>query len=247
MAVRKMMTAALVAGGIALTPGVAIAGAPIAVVVVGGSSSSVSYSVESTMVAADLTLNVFGSPVNVNCSSGDLSGGLNGGTGGLSPDPTFEFNEFTLHCDSFIPGTWIEVSLDNCPIDVVMDDADVNAGVVDTDNGPTYSPVDGTALLTDRFDPTNHCMLIEIQSPSSSGPPTTLCEVRVGGESEVRFDEKSIGSPRYQRMTFSAGDLSEQGIPPGCLGSVPSSRVVLNAAFNIRVVGPSNKLIDFAP
>jgi hypothetical protein len=210
-------------------------------VLVDGSDAASDYDLDGPLASASATLAVYGIPLTLACTSGTAGGAVHGGA--PDTDPALTFDQVSLTCPSIFPGTTASMTLDQCDIEVVMDDANVHEGLdpltddVDTGTGVLANAVDGLAHLSARTDPSKHCLRVNI----SNG-----CQFRIGGTTTVKFHEATdlIGGTDYQTLELTGAGLQIKN-PTSCAGAVVNNAPI-TVATSLKVHSPDG-LIDFVP
>lgn len=160
---------------------------------VGGDSSNTSHAVSGTYVSGNVTMQTLFGNITVGCSSGSVSGTVNGGSSGTPPnDPAFAFTGINLNCTSFIPGTTVSMQVSGCTVGV---DAD------DTVSGVT----DGEAHFASG---SQACVKVTV----SNG-----CTLWIGGNIDADFTNST------QRLVLNGSGpsvYSNPAAPSGCSGIV---------------------------
>ncbi|QWF24141.1 hypothetical protein KM427_10865 [Nocardioides sp. LMS-CY] len=242
MRFRKLLAvvgAATVAGVLAPIPP-ADATTPLAIgqVLVGGSAADTGYDLDGVLEEAGVHMQTLFGNGELGCVGGTAAGRVNGGTTGVRPAPAFTFDELSLDCDSFIPGTTVDMDLSGCDVEVTMDDHDVHAGLGDTGPGS----VAGLADLTGSGG--EPCVRVT----TNSG-----CTLWIGGAVDAEFHEAAtpVDGVDHQELRLVGTGLTVAGgaqAPTGCLGIVSAGAGLdLDVTFDVRVSGATFRAVDFAP
>lgn len=231
MRLRKLLTATgavMAAGALTLAPTLAHAAGPIALLEVNGSTADGTVDVDAILKDASVTIPVYGSPTKLNCSSGTASGVINRGTDGVPTNAALSFDQLSLVCDSFLAGTTVTMTLDNCNVDFVADASQtVNATKTDLVTGITY--------MSDRSNPSTHCVRINV---------TGGCVVRIGGSVATTYNEnkKIVDGIEYSDLHLDGSGLTTNGPNLLCLGAVGNG-----TPFSIDATFNTNPNINFIP
>jgi len=223
-------------GLIDFTKPTAPTGGDIASIEVGGDGSNTTHATTLGRWSVSATLNVYGVPVNLTCSTASAGGVVHGGTTGVSPNDAITLTSMSLTCPSIFPGTSASFSL-ACDLGLEFLDDNVHDGTIpgtDTIDGlpgtATVGVVDGSLKATNSAG--THCVQVSI----SNG-----CTFRVGGSANAEFDETAQAANR-QRLVLSGSGLRVKS-PSGCLGAVAADQAIsLDATFNVDT---ADGLIDF--
>jgi hypothetical protein len=193
-----------------------------------GSNITGSYPITGVLKAGmSVTVEVFGSPMKLGCSSGSFAGTVHAGS--PAPNPAFNFTSLSATCDSFIPDQTVTI---NVPVNGCANWSwDVNALVHDglTDAGPKgggkYEEVLGSFNL-----PTG-CNVTVVAGP---------CTVTVGGSTTSNFDENKSGG--VQNLNLKGAGLMFRSASFLCFGQVSVGDPITMNSVNFNIASTNGQI-----
>jgi hypothetical protein len=193
-----------------------------------GLNTSGSYPITGVLKSGtSVTMEVFGTPTKLGCSSGSLAGTAHAGS--PAPNPAMNFTTLSLTCDSFIPDQTVTM---NVPVNGCANWRwDANALVHDglTDTGPKgggkFEEVLGSINL-----PTG-CNVTVVAGP---------CTVTVGGSTTSNFDENKGGG--VQNLNLKGAGLEVRSASFLCFGAVSGGDPLAMNSVNFNIASSNGAI-----
>jgi hypothetical protein len=194
-----------------------------------GANTSGSYPITGVLKSGtSVTMEVFGSPTKLGCSSGSIAGSAHAGS--PAPNPAMNFTTLTLTCDSFIPDQTLtfNVPVTGCANWRWSSLALVHDGLTDTGpkGGGKFQEVLGSLNV-------------------SSGCPMTMvtgpCNATIVGSTTSNFDENKGGG--IQNLNLKGNGLTFLTASFLCFGAIAVGDVLTMNSVNFNIAS-TNGAID---
>ena len=183
-----------------------------------------------------VTMNVFGTPTKLTCSSGNIAGTATAGT--PAPNPVLRFTAMNLTCVSINPSQTLTMSIPNtgCATWSPQAGALVHDGL--TDRGPKgnkFEEVLGALTLSATGSPL--CVVTVTAGP---------CVITVAGTVTSNFDEwkNYPATPVIQNLNLKGTGLTVRTVHPLCFGIASVGTPLTMNSVNFNITGATVDIRD---